>query len=219
MTPVLEHPVQHLLARLEAGAPRSLIALAGLPGAGKSTLAAQLAEEVNALAGPHTMMALSMDGFHLTKAQLRQRPDAEAAFARRGAPWTFDADALADHLRALRERGQAAVEWPDFQHEIGDPVPGAHRVPPTTRIVLVEGLYLLLRTEGWSAVSAAFDERWYLDTPLDVSIERLISRHMAAWGLSRADAEARVAANDRLNAQIVWDSQHFADWRLLVAQE
>ena len=214
MTPILEQPVAHLLARLESSNSRSLIALAGLPGAGKSTIAAQLAEEVKALANPDTMMALSMDGFHLTKAQLRQRPDAEAAFARRGAPWTFDADVLAAHLSALRA-DDTTVEWPDFQHKIGDPVPGAHRVLPTTRIVLVEGLYLLLRDEAWAAVSEAFDERWYLDTPLDVSLQRLSSRHMAAWGLSREAAEARVATNDGLNAQIVWDSQHFADWRLL----
>lgn len=215
MTPVLEHPVAHLLARPKASSSRSIIALAGLPGAGKSTLAARLAEEVNAGAGAGTMMALSMDGFHLTKAQLQQQPDAEAAFARRGAPWTFDAPALTEHLRALQTADGKAVEWPDFQHEIGDPVPGAHRVPPTTRIVLVEGLYLLLRDEDWAAVSAAFDERWYLDTPLDISLERLISRHMNAWGLSRDAAEARVATNDGLNAQIVWDSQHLADWRLL----
>src|SRR5438128_1390604 len=101
MAPVLEHPVRHLLARLEHGASRSIIALAGLPGAGKSTLAARLAQQVNALAGSRSMMALGMDGFHLTKAQLRQRPDAEQAFARRGAPWTFDVNALAEHLRAL----------------------------------------------------------------------------------------------------------------------
>lgn len=33
------------------------------------------------------------------------------------------------------------------------------RVPPTTRLVLVEGLYVLLRDECWAAVSSAFDER------------------------------------------------------------
>ena len=215
MLPVLEQPVQRLLSLLEAGDLRRMIALAGLPGAGKSTLAERLAAEVNAAAGPGTMVAVGMDGFHLTRAALRRLPDPKAALARRGAPWTFDPDALARRLHDVRaEAEKTAVSWPGFQHEIGDPVEGAELVPPAARLVLVEGLYLLCRGDGWQAVREAFDERWYLDTPLDLALERLTRRHMAAWGLSREAAEARVTANDRLNAEIVWATRASADWRL-----
>lgn len=213
--PLLEQPVQRLLSLLEPNGPRRIIALAGLPGAGKSTLAARLAAEVNAQAGPGAMVALGMDGFHLTRAELRRLPDPEAALARRGAPWTFDPDALARRLHDVRaEAGRAAVAWPGFQHEIGDPVEGAELVPPAARLVLVEGLYLLCRTDGWQAVRDTFDERWYLDTPLDLALERLTQRHRTVWGLSREAAEARVAANDRLNAEIVWADRADADWWL-----
>lgn len=192
-----------------------MIALAGLPGAGKSTLAARLAAEVNAEAGPGAMVALGMDGFHLTRAALRRLPDPDEALARRGAPWTFNPDALARRLHEVRaEAGRAAVSWPGFKHEIGDPVEGAELVPPDARLVLVEGLYLLCQDDGWQALREAFDERWYLDTPLDLAMERLTRRHMAAWGLSREAAEARIAANDRLNAEIVQASRTNADWWL-----
>ena len=213
--PLLDSPLQKLLARLTPDVPRTLIALAGLPGSGKSTLAAHLAAEVNAIAGTGMMAALGMDGFHLPKAALRQMPDPEAAFARRGAPWTFDVPAPAARLHELKDAaGRASVGWPGFQHEIGDPVEDALAVAPTTRLVLVEGLYLLHSEDGWEELGLLWDERWYLDTVLEVAMERLTERHQTAWGLTRAEAERRVAANDRLNAEIVARTRDRAEWRL-----
>ncbi len=219
LPPILDDPVRHLLMRLYRPGPRILIGLAGVPGSGKSTLAAHLADAVNNLAGPNTMVALGMDGFHLPQAALRRMPDPKAAFARRGAPWTFDVPALAARLQAVREEaGRAEVAWPEFQHEIGDPVEAAQTVGAATRLVLVEGLYLLHPDDGWAEVSQSFDERWFLDTSLEVSLARLTARHVTAWGLTRAEAERRIAANDRLNAEIVLESRVVADWRLLTKE-
>ena len=154
-------------------------------------------------------MALGMDGFHLTKAQLAQFPDPVAALTRRGSPWTFDPLALGERLKALR--GGAPVFWPGFEHGVGDPMPDAVRVEPSTRLVLVEGLYLLHKGHGWNLANQ-FDERWFLDVPMDVAMNRLVARHMRANGHSREVAEARVAVNDRLNAEIVWPSRASAQW-------
>lgn len=212
--PLLADPIARLLSHLEAGEARWMVALAGLPGSGKSTLAAQLSEQVNRVAGADVMLSLSMDGFHLPKAALRQMPDPQAAFARRGAPWTFDVAALAARLQMLRERGEAPVAWPAFEHEVGDPIEAALLVSPETRLILVEGLYLLQGSDGWDAVGETFDERWYLDTPLELSLERLVARHMKAWNIEESAAKARVASNDSLNARIVQESRAHADWQL-----
>ncbi len=194
---------------------RYLIALAGVPGSGKTTLATSLCMEVNARLGKKStngMVALGMDGFHLTRAELRQRPDAAEALARRGAPWTFAPKRLAERLRELRSAaGDHAVGWPDFQHELGDPIENGQWVPAETGLVLVEGLYLLHTSDGWEEVSSLFDERWYLDTPLPLALQRLADRHQRAWHISPAEAEARIAANDRLNAEIVQQSRGNAD--------
>jgi pantothenate kinase len=214
--PLLEQPVQHLLTRLEAATPRWIIGLAGVPGSGKSTLAARLAEAVNTRSAPNTLVALSMDGFHFTKAELRQFPNPAEAFARRGAPWTFDANALQQRLQRLHAAaGGADIPWPGFEHAVGDPVEGAYTVPASARLVIIEGLYLLHPADGWEAISPLFDERWYLDTPMETAMERLALRHMQAWGITRDQAEHRIATSDGLNAALVRDSARFADWRLV----
>jgi pantothenate kinase len=220
--PRLADPVRRLLEMLGSAdrspPQRTLIALAGLPGSGKSTLAAAWTQAVNAQAGPGAMVALGMDGFHLSRAALARFPDPVAALRRRGAPWTFDPQALARQLQALRQPGaaeSAPVDWPGFEHGVGDPVEAALSVAPGTRLVLVEGLYLLHKDHGWD-VASAFDERWFLDVPLTTACERLARRHMATSDQSLAQAQERIAVNDRLNAGIVLTTRSGADWLVAV---
>jgi pantothenate kinase len=216
MPPLLAQPMQRLVVQLESAPSRWMIALAGMPGSGKTTLASRLAEAVNARTAPNTVVALGMDGFHFTKAVLQQFPNAAEAFARRGAPWTFDTTALLQRLQLVRaSAGRADIPWPGFDHAVGDPVEGASTVLASTRLVIVEGLYLLHHADGWEAISQHFDERWYLDTPLELALERLALRHMQVWGITRDAAEHRIATSDRLNAELVRDSARFAHWRLV----
>jgi pantothenate kinase len=214
MPPVLNDPLAHLVGMISRPGQslkrRILIALAGLPGSGKSTMAAQLAKQVNAQAGADVIMALGMDGFHLTKAQLARFPDPAEALRRRGAPWTFDAAALTQRLLDLRQQ-QTAVMWSGFEHGVGDPVADAITVSPSTRIVLVEGLYLLHDDHGWQHAHL-FDECWFLDVPMDIAMDRLVRRHMAANHQSREAALQRLAVNDQLNAEIVQKSRERAQW-------
>lgn len=218
MPSLLRDPVAHLLEWLQGSqvsaaerAPkRILIALVGLPGSGKSTVAAQLADAVNAESGAGVMMALGMDGFHFSKAQLSRFPDPAEALKRRGAPWTFDADALAQRLLDLRQQ-ETSVMWPDFEHGVGDPVADAIAVLPSTHIVLVEGLYLLHDDHGWQHAHL-FDECWYLNVPKEVAMDRVVLRHMAANRQSREVAMQRLAVNDRLNAEIVLKSRQRAQY-------
>jgi pantothenate kinase len=214
--PILNDPVYRLLCLIEAGtSKRVIVGIVGLPGSGKSTLAARLVQSVNERMKVETAVSLSMDGFHLTKAALAQFADSTAALARRGSPWTFDPMGLAMKLRQLRNNPENMTTWPDFQHGVGDPVADAIHVSPDTKLVIVEGLYLLHREHGWN-LSGLLDECWYLDTSMDVAMERLVNRHMVAWSLTREQALERLAINDRLNADIVLQSRHLAD-RLIQA--
>lgn len=209
----LENPVEYLLNQLNARTSRMVIGLAGLPGSGKTTLTQKWEAQINHLAGPGTAKALSMDGFHISKAQLRQMPDPEKAFARRGAHWTFDAVGFNQKVRALKRAGnRESVFWPAFEHEIGDPVPEAIEVRPDCHIAFVEGLYLLYRQGEWQALAGACDETWYLDTPMETAIDRLIRRHQQAWDFSEAQARQRVESSDYKNALLVASTRERADW-------
>jgi pantothenate kinase len=211
MQSTIDNPVDHLQTLMANRPGRIMMGIAGPPGSGKSTLAQQLANRMNRAHGDETAVALGMDGFHLSKAQLRQMPDPDLAFARRGAPWTFDAAGFVARLNQLR-RADGVVRWPDFAHEVGDPIEDAIAVSPRVRLVLVEGLYLLHDGDGWQDAQSVFDEVWYLNTPFDVAMERLTHRHMRAWSFSRAQAEHRIAQSDGLNAELVRQSQVRANY-------
>ena len=213
MPPTLTNPLVHLETLRAQTSSRIMVGIAGTPGAGKSTLAAQLAVALNARHGAGTAQALGMDGFHLSKAQLRQLPNPDEAFARRGAPWTFDAVGFAQALVTVRQAsGVADTTWPDFAHAVGDPVHDAIHIAASTQVIIVEGLYLLYENANWSAVKGLLDECWHLNTPMAVAMERLALRHMQAWGFSRAQADDRIAQSDGLNAQLVQACADRADW-------
>ena len=201
--PFCADPLQALVAFAAQG-ERRMVCLVAEPGAGKTTLAAQLERDVNERF-PGACRALSMDGFHLTRAQLdggvAGRSPAEC-HRRRGAPWTFDGPGFAARLRALK-KGTGAVAWPAFDHAKKDPEEDAVVVEATVTVVLVEGLYCLHRADGFEGCEGMFDLAWYLGTPFDLAHKRLVARHQAAWGISEEEAEKRANENDGVNALLV----------------
>lgn len=195
---------------------RTLIGLTGGPGSGKSTFADYITSYFSTQQKGQ-VISLSMDGFHLTKAQLSALPNSEEAFARRGAPWTFDSLAFAKRIKKIRQSYQLEdVLWPSFDHSLGDPIKDNICITKDTKVVLIEGLYLLHHQDGWQEAAALFDEHWFLDIPLEVAIERLAQRHMKAWNFSRTQAVERISENDGLNAELVLSTKNEADWILKV---
>ena len=219
--PLLQDPVSFLLKLLATTPPDTRIAvgLAGVPGSGKTTFAAQLAARVNtALSAPGTAcVVLGMDGFHLSKARLEQGVGEHTSiecFLRRGAPFTFDGEGFAAALYNVLHEGGT---WPDFDHAIGDPEPNAITIPSNARLLIVEGIYVLLREgKGWCTLPPLLSAAsWFLDTPREIANERLATRHMKAWNLTREAALERIALNDGPNGDIVVESGKFATARVL----
>ncbi|WP_394183166.1 AAA family ATPase [Marinomonas posidonica] len=195
---------------------RYLIALAGGPGSGKSTLANYLAEHVNTQ-HPSQVACLSMDGFHLPKQALSDLPNANEAFARRGADWTFDHHKFAQYVTNIANAYQTVdCQWPSFDHALGDPIDDHISISQHTKVILIEGLYLLLPETDWQKAADYYDERWFLDVPLPIAIERLALRHQASWNLSYQQAMNRIQQNDALNAEQVAQTKIYADWLIQV---
>ena len=176
---------------------RWLGGIAGAPGSGKSTAASRLFEAVESLR-PGVAAVCPMDGFHMAQDVLRQ----QGLLARKGAPWTFDVDGFVANLAAARDLA-TTMRWPAYDRQLHEPrfseLP-RHRLHAATRLVIVEGNYLLLDELNWRDAAAMLDEAWWMDTPADVAAAWIVSRHMAG-GRTREAAMERYHVNDADNTR------------------
>lgn len=194
-----------LLARVDTllGRPgRTALGIAGAPGAGKSTLVEQL---LLARAGA-PIAHLPMDGFHLADVQL----DRLGARDRKGAPDTFDVHGFVATLRRLRAEADVPLYAPGFERELEQPLAAAVLIPPSARLVITEGNYLLHDVDGWERVRPLLDDVWFLDLDDDVRRDRLVQRH-ERYGKSPEQARAWVAGSDEPNAALVARHRERAD--------
>lgn len=202
----LAQRIQHKWAEAKsAGRKRLLVALAGPPGSGKTTVAQRVAEHLATLHGSPSISVISADGFHLPLATLRALPDAATALARRGAPWTFDASAVVDLVRKLRdEAGKGKVMAPSFDHSVKDPVADSVVVGPEVEVCLLEGNYLLSDEAPWDAIAGIVDDRWLVRVDRDLARKRVAARHLAA-GIENSMERAvqRAEENDMVNGDYV----------------
>ncbi|KAE8150363.1 P-loop containing nucleoside triphosphate hydrolase protein [Aspergillus avenaceus] len=189
---------------------RFIVAIAGVPGSGKTTTAAAIAQRLNS-GNPSMQTALvSMDGFHLSRATLDQLPNRDEAYVRRGAPWTFDSARFLAFVHQLRQWADSSsndtVYAPVFHHETKDPVEDGMAIPGDTSILIIEGNYLLLDEPEWRDVASLVDYRVYVDTDLQEARERVAKRHVTA-GIEKTieDGYRRVDSNDYLNALTIQD--------------
>ncbi len=182
---------------------RTIVGIAGPPGTGKSTLVRQILDELPA--GTHAV-TVPMDGFHLSNVILRSL-DREG---RKGAIDTFDATGFAVLMERLRLQDGDPVYAPDFDHRLGEPIAASIVVPEDATIVLTEGNYLLSDQPPWTRARAAMDQVWYLRTPRETRMERLIARHIASGKTPEAAAEWAHGSDER-NAILIERSAAAAD--------
>lgn len=195
--------------RLLAQGGRRILGLAGPPGSGKSTLSAMLLDALGDEA-----VVVPMDGFHLAQQELERLGRA----GRKGAPDTFDSAGFVALLRRLRTPVSGETVYaPAFRREIEEPVAGAIGVPSGTRLVIVEGNYLLL-DGAWSPVRPLLDESWYVATAETTRTDWLLARHMR-FGRDRAAALDWIERTDAPNARLIAAAADRADRQVVLGSE
>ena len=181
------------IAERAPGTERLVVAIAGPPAAGKSTLAAAVRDAL-----PDRSAILGLDAFHYDDAILVERSQRD----RKGAPFTFDLDGYRRCLRTLVDATETEVAVPVFDRALELSRSAAEIVPPSYDVIVTEGNYLLLDEDDWPSLAPLFDLTVYVDVPMQVVRERILDR-WRRHGLSANEAELRAETNDLLNAETV----------------
>lgn len=184
---------------------RRLVAIAGPPGAGKSTIAEALVAELTERGASAVVMP--MDGFHLDNRLLEPR----GLLPRKGAPETFDFGGFRSTLERVRTEPRVILPVFDRSREIA--IAGAEEIGPETRIVVVEGNYLMLDEEPWRSLSELWDFSVFLDVPM-VELERRLMSRWLGFGYPEDEARTKALGNDIPNARRVISHARAVDLRL-----
>lgn len=180
------------LIRSRAGdAGRYMVAIAGAPASGKSTLAENLRDAL--VAEGETAIVVPMDGFHFDDLILNARGHR----SRKGAPFTFDVLGFEVLLKRIKAR-EPDIAIPVFDRSMELSRAAAGIVDEKARFILVEGNYLLLRQPPWNRLHSLFDFSIYLKVPVE-ELERRLTKRWLDHGFDLAYAKNWIASNDLPN--------------------
>ncbi|WP_251044216.1 nucleoside/nucleotide kinase family protein [Arthrobacter sp. ISL-48] len=192
---------QRILQKLTPGS-RLVLGLCGAPGAGKSTFAEQLAAGL----GGDNAVVVPMDGFHLGHDVIKDSPKLH----RKGAIDTFDVSGYRSLLQRIRAREEDVVYAPAYRRGLEEPIAASIAVPKDVPVVITEGNYLLAPELAWLAVRAELDEVWFLETPDELRLKRLVDRHVR-FGKALSQAVEWVRGTDEPNAEFIRTTRNSAD--------
>mmetsp|Transcript_15494 Transcript_15494/g.24079 ORF Transcript_15494/g.24079 Transcript_15494/m.24079 type:complete len:268 (-) Transcript_15494:21-824(-) len=188
-----------------------IVAIAGIPGSGKSTSATVISEILSDEHGISNVV-VPMDGYHFPLEDLRSFDNSADAIYRRGAPDTFDASSLRNDLRRIRDGNEDSILIPGFDHALGDPQLDQYEFSRGEhQIVICEGLYLLHDKDGWEGTSCLFDFRVFVEADIDLCVNRLKERNKCIPGYTPEEINTRCDRVDRANAHTVQASRKNAD--------
>lgn len=197
-TPVkgLKLPVDYIekAKKLCKSGQRAILAIAGAPGSGKSTIASLLHQAL-----PECSVLVPMDGFHLSNKEL-ERLERKS---RKGAPDTFDIWGYKNLIERLKHQRQDEIIYaPEFYRTIEEPIAGSLPIFASTSLVITEGNYLCLTQGEWKHLHGLFDQSWFVTADQKERQQRLVDRH-CYFGRSLEDAKAWVQKTDEPNAQLI----------------
>ncbi len=198
-----EAALARIQEHLDKSTERVLIGIIGKPGAGKSTLSRFLMTKLP----KEFVTVVPMDGYHLSNKVLKDLKRAD----RKGAPNTFDVAGFISLIKRIRSEQTQSIYYPIFDRAIEESISAQGVVTSATKVVIIEGNYLLHDGGGWEVVNDLLDESWMVDVDDDKRIARLIQRHIS-YGKSPEAAKAWAKGTDEANAQLIERGRNRADF-------
>ena len=185
---------------------RYFIALSGPPASGKSTISEKLLKDLT-LKG-HNSSILQMDGFHYDYQILKQNN----LLLKKGAPETFDVMGFLNFLFRLQNENEVAI--PIFDRSLELSRSSAVIISKETRVVIVEGNYILLKTHPWRELHKFFNSTIMINTKHEILEKRLIER-WRSFNIPEEEIKQKVFENDLPNGVNVYKNSILADFNLL----
>ncbi|MFY2823241.1 hypothetical protein [Ruegeria sp. MALMAid1280] len=189
---------------------RAIVAIAGPPASGKSTLAETVVQSLNAQQGSAVPLAalVPMDGYHLDNRIL----EARGLLARKGAPETFDAIGFCNAIKGLKSSQHESFH-PKFDRQMDLAIANAIAVHPDTPIVVVEGNYLLMDSVPWRTLAEVYTATVFVCPNLE-ELENRLQYRWIKHGFDPETARQRAKSNDLPNAILVISGSRRADLTL-----
>lgn len=185
------------------GRKRYIVAIAGPPGAGKSTFSQALLLMLKEKSIQAKI--ISMDGFHLDNSILADRN----LLDRKGAPATFDTAGFI-HLMNRLSNFEDDVVIPEFDRNKDLSIAGSSIISTKDKVLIVEGNYLLIEEEPWTKLKKTWDQTIFINPGIDTLEQRLLNRWLR-YGLDTQDAKKRTLSNDLPNARYVLEKSSDSD--------
>ncbi len=152
------------------------VAIDGPGASGKTTLADELTEHVEALGRP--VVRATIDGFHHPREhRIRQGPDSVEGYYHD----SFNHQAVREHvLEPLGPAGSRVYRKAIFDFRVDQPVDEPHRTAPHDAILLFDGMFLL-RPE----LDDCWDYRIFVQADFDITLARARQRDLELFGCDK----------------------------------
>jgi len=187
---------------------RFMIAIAGAPSSGKSSIAERVVDLIVSESGVSAAL-FPMDGYHYDDAVL----EAMGRRAFKGAIDTFDVHGLQHMLQRLKANEDDVIAVPVFDRAIEIARAGGRLIPQSVKIIVCEGNYLLTKQSPWDRLKTIFDFTVFVDVEEEDLRERLRAR-WRGFGLDEEETNRKVEENDMPNGFFIIKTAAEPDLRL-----
>jgi len=184
---------------------RYFIALAGPPASGKSTISEKLNKDL--IQKGISSGILQMDGFHFDDSILLSKK----LLSKKGSPETFDVMGLKNFLVRLRHEDEVVV--PIFDRSLELSRSSAVIISKQTKLIIIEGNYLLLKSHPWDLLKEFFDSSIMINCDEKTLEQRLIKR-WKSFNYNNEEINQKVYDNDLPNALDVMKNSSKSDFIL-----
>ena len=184
---------------------RYFIALSGPPASGKSTISENLVKDLRAKG--YNSSILQMDGFHYDDLILKEKK----LLSKKGAPETFDVMGLINFVSRLHNEDEVVI--PIFDRSLELSRSSAVIISKNTKVIIVEGNYVLLNSYPWSELHKFFNTTVMINCEKKILEKRLIER-WEKFNLPKKEIDEKVYKNDLPNGVNVLKNSIAAEYIL-----